>query len=348
MNAPFNSMSCHKAFPKNQAGRASPSAAIKKKRAAFSLIELLISLAVLSVLVVLAASLIGTIQDVWKRSSARTEQFRSARQALETISARLSQATLNPYWVVQTNASGVPVRYERQSDLRFLTAQAPTLTALAQPGGALFFQAPTGYSHAEAATLTCAGLTAWRALVVIGNIKAGDVVLTQGTGGVSIFALQFAKAAGATVISTTSNADKAARLKALGADHVINYKDDAEWGRTAKKLTGGRGVDHVVEIGGAGTIEQSMRASRLGGHISLIGVLAGYAGSINTALLMSMQIRLIGITVGARQHQQDMIRAIEANGIKPVLDQSFPLTMLAEAFRRQESGQHFGKIIVEW
>ena len=139
-------MSCHKAFPKNQAGRASPSAAIKKKRAAFSLIELLISLAVLSVLVVLAASLIGTIQDVWKRSSARTEQFRSARQALETISARLSQATLNPYWVVQTNASGVPVRYERQSDLRFLTAQAPTLTALAQPGGAFPQATPRGRS----------------------------------------------------------------------------------------------------------------------------------------------------------------------------------------------------------
>ena len=211
-----------------------------------------------------------------------------------------------------------------------------------------FTRSPKGYSHAEAATLTCAGLTAWRALVVNGNIKAGDVVLTQGTGGVSIFALQFAKAAGATVISTTSNADKAARLKTLGADHVINYKDDVEWGRTAKKLTGGRGVDHVVEIGGAGTIEQSMRASRLGGHISLIGVLAGYAGSINTALLMSMQIRLIGITVGARQHQQDMVRAIDANGIKPVLDQSFPLDKLADAFRRQESNQHFGKIVVEW
>jgi NADPH:quinone reductase-like Zn-dependent oxidoreductase len=211
-----------------------------------------------------------------------------------------------------------------------------------------FTRAPAGYSHAEAATLTCAGLTAWRALVVNGTIKAGDVVLTQGTGGVSIFALQFAKAAGATVISTTSNADKAARLKALGADHVINYKDDADWGRTAKKLTGGRGVDHVVEIGGAGTIEQSIRASRLGGHISLIGVLAGYAGPINTALLMSMQIRLIGITVGARQHQQDMIRAIDANGIKPVLDQSFPLDKLADAFRRQETGQHFGKIVVEW
>ena len=173
-------------------------------------------------------------------------------------------------------------------------------------------------------------------------------MLTQGTGGVSIFALQFAKAAGATVISTTSNANKAARLKTLGADHVINYKDDADWGRTAKQLTGGRGVDHVVEIGGAGTIEQSVRASRLGGHISLIGVLAGYAGPINTALLMSMQIRLIGITVGARQHQQEMIRAIDANGIKPVLDQSFPLDNLADAFRRQESGQHFGKIVVEW
>jgi NADPH:quinone reductase-like Zn-dependent oxidoreductase len=211
-----------------------------------------------------------------------------------------------------------------------------------------FTRAPKGYSHAEAATLTCAGLTAWRALVVNGRMKAGDVVLTQGTGGVSIFALQLAKAAGATVISTTSNSDKAARLKTLGADHVINYKDDADWGRTAKKLTGGRGVDHVVEIGGAGTIEQSMRASRLGGHISLIGVLAGYAGPINTALLMSMQIRLMGITVGARQHQQDMVRAIDANGIRPVLDESFALEKLADAFRRQESNQHFGKIVVEW
>jgi uncharacterized protein (TIGR02599 family) len=137
-------MSCHKAFPQNEAGRASASAA-------FSLIELLISLAVLSVLVVLAASLIGAIQDVWKRSSARTEQFRSARQALETVSARLSQATLNPYWVVQTNASGVPVRYERQSDLRFLTG--PAISTIGStlgngtivPGSAVFFQAPTGY-----------------------------------------------------------------------------------------------------------------------------------------------------------------------------------------------------------
>ena len=211
-----------------------------------------------------------------------------------------------------------------------------------------FTKAPHGYNHAEAATLTCAGLTAWRALVVNGNIKAGDVVLTQGTGGVSIFALQFAKAAGATVISTSSSAAKMERLKALGADHVINYKDDANWGDTAKKFTGGRGVDHVVEIGGAGTMAQSIRASRLGGHISLIGVLAGFAGDVSTATLMGMQIRLIGLTVGSRQHQQDMIRAIDANGVKPVLDQSFPLEGLADAFRRQETGAHFGKIVVEW
>ena len=167
MNAPFNSMSSHKTFQQGESGRASPSAAIKKKRAAFSLIELLISLAVLSVLVVLAASLIGAIQDVWKRSSARTEQFRSARQALETISGRLSQATLNPYWVVQTNSSGVPVRYERQSDLRFLAG--PAISTIGStvgsgtivPGSGVFFQAPTGYFTNNSASSLNAALNTW-------------------------------------------------------------------------------------------------------------------------------------------------------------------------------------------
>ena len=171
MNAPFNSMSCHKTLQQGESGRASPSAA-------FSLIELLISLAVLSVLVVLAASLIGAIQDVWKRSSARTEQFRSARQALETISSRLSQATLNPYWVVQTNANGVPVRYERQSDLRFLAGQAPTLTALAQPGGALFFQAPTGYS-ANGTSRLDAALNTWGYFVEYGPDSSRPPFITS-------------------------------------------------------------------------------------------------------------------------------------------------------------------------
>jgi NADPH:quinone reductase-like Zn-dependent oxidoreductase len=210
-----------------------------------------------------------------------------------------------------------------------------------------FTHAPNGYSHAEAATLTCAGLTAWRALVPEGNLKAGDVVLVQGTGGVSIFALQFAKAMGATVIATSSSDAKLERLKAMGADHLINYKNTPAWGAEAMKITGGRGVDHIVEIGGAGTLPESIVASTIGGHISLIGVLAGFAGPVPTVQLMAKQIRLIGITVGTRRQQQDMIRAIDQNGIKPVIDRHFPLAELGAAFRHQESGAHFGKICVD-
>ncbi|MGC8536697.1 MAG: zinc-dependent alcohol dehydrogenase family protein [Rhizomicrobium sp.] len=207
-----------------------------------------------------------------------------------------------------------------------------------------FTHAPRGYSHSEAATLTCAGLTAWRALVVEGGIKAGDCVLVQGSGGVSIFALQFAKACGASVIATSSSDAKLERLKAMGADHLINYKKTTDWGAAARVFTKGRGVDHVVEIGGAGTLGQSIQACRNGGHISLIGVLAGFQGDVATAAIMAQQIRLIGITVGSREQQLQMIRAIEVNGIRPVIDRDFPLADLAEAFRHQESGAHFGKI----
>lgn len=211
------------------------------------------------------------------------------------------------------------------------------------PTGA-FTRAPAGYSPAEAATLTCAGLTAWRALVVNGGIKSGDIVLVQGTGGVSVFALQFAKAAGATVIATSSSDQKLERLRSLGADYLINYKATPDWGDKATELTSGRGVDHVVEIGGSGTMPQSIRATRVGGHIALIGVLAGISGEVPTALVMQKNLRIIGLTVGARRHQQDMIRAIEANGIRPVIDSDFPLEAIADAFRHQESGRHFGKI----
>lgn len=210
-----------------------------------------------------------------------------------------------------------------------------------------FTHAPAGYSDAEAATLTCAGLTAWRALVVNGGIKSGDTVLVQGTGGVSIFALQFAKAAGAQVIATSSSDEKLERLRTMGADHLINYKNDEKWGETARKLTGGRGVDHVVEIGGSGTMPQSIAATRVGGHIALIGVLAGVAGNVPTVFVMQGNQRIIGLTVGARRHQQDMVRAIEANGIKPVIDRHFPLEEIADAFRHQESGKHFGKICLD-
>ena len=210
-----------------------------------------------------------------------------------------------------------------------------------------FTRAPAGYSDAEAATLTCAGLTAWRALVVNGAVKSGDTVLVQGTGGVSIFALQFAKAAGATVIATSSSDEKLERLRAMGADHLINYKTTENWGDKARELTGGRGVDHVVEIGGSGTMPQSIAATRIGGHIALIGVLAGVAGNVPTVFVMQGNQRIIGLTVGARRHQQDMIRAIEANGIKPVIDRHFQLEQIADAFRHQESGKHFGKICLD-
>jgi len=211
-----------------------------------------------------------------------------------------------------------------------------------------FTHVPKGFGHAQSATLTCAALTAWRALFCEASLMAGETVLVQGSGGVSIFALQFAKAAGATVIATSSSNAKLDRLAALGADHLINYKTDESWGKTARALTGGRGVDHVVEIGGAGTLAQSIAATRLRGNIAMIGVLAGVAGPVATAAIMAGNIRINGLTVGSREQQQAMIRAIDANGITPVIDSSFALEDIADAFRHQASGAHFGKICLEW
>ena len=210
-----------------------------------------------------------------------------------------------------------------------------------------FTRTPAGYDHAEAATLTCAGLTAWRALFVDNAVKPGDTVLVQGSGGVSVFALQFAKAAGGRVIATSSSGEKLERLRELGADHLINYKETPAWGAKALEITGGRGVDCVVEIGGAGTLDQSMMATRVGGHVALIGVLAGFAGPVQTGLLMGKNLRVQGLTVGSRAHQLAMIAGIEANGIRPVISDRFPLAELADAFRHQEGGGHFGKIAIE-
>lgn len=210
-----------------------------------------------------------------------------------------------------------------------------------------FTRAPQGYTHAEAATLTTAGVTAWRALMENGRLKAGETVLVQGTGGVSIFALQFAKMAGATVIATSSSDEKLARLKAIGADHVINYRSDAEWGTSVRRLTDGRGVDHVVEVGGPQTLEQSMIAARIGGHVALIGILTGVAGNLPLVNALIRQLRLQAVLVGSRRHQTEMIRAIDACGMKPVIDRHFPLTEIVAAFRHQEANRHFGKICLD-
>ena len=211
-----------------------------------------------------------------------------------------------------------------------------------------FTHAPKGYSHAEAATLTTAGLTAWRVLFADDALKPGDTVLVQGSGGVSIFALQFAKLAGAQVIATSSSDEKLARLEALGADHLINYRTDPNWGETVRELTGGKGVDHVVEVGGPSTLQQSMTAARVGGHISVIGILTGVSGEFPLVQALARQLRLQGVLVGSRAHQQAMIRAIDANGLRPVIDRSFELEQIADAFRYQETNQHFGKIVLEF
>jgi NADPH:quinone reductase-like Zn-dependent oxidoreductase len=210
-----------------------------------------------------------------------------------------------------------------------------------------FTTAPAGYTHGEAATLTCAGVTAWRSLVVCGRVKPGDTVLILGTGSVSLFALQFAKAAGARVIATSSAEEKLERLKGLGADTVINYKAVPDWGQKAKDLTDGRGVDHVIEVGGPGTLAQSIIACRTGGHIALVGVLTGFAGEVSIPALFSNQIRVSGISIGSRTDQEDMIRAISANRLKPVIDRHFPLQEIVAAFNHYESGAHFGKVCLE-
>lgn len=206
---------------------------------------------------------------------------------------------------------------------------------------------PDHLSDAGVASLPCAALTAWRALVVEGALKAGDSVLVQGTGGVSIFALQFAKAHGATVIVTSSSDDKLEQARALGADHLINYRTTPAWSKPARAFTGGRGVDHVIEVGGANTLRESLNAVRLGGHISLIGVLSGFSGELAIPEMFRTNARIQGITVGSREHFEDMCRAIAATRIEPVVHQTYPLAQARDAFALMQRGGHFGKIVIE-
>ena len=207
---------------------------------------------------------------------------------------------------------------------------------------------PTGYTYAEAATLPCAALTAWRGLMVEGNLQAGDKVLIEGTGGMSIFALQLAKIAGAKIYATTSSAEKAERLKNMGAEAVVNYREDERWGKTIFKMTGG-GVDHVLDVGGGSTMVNSIEAATIGGSVISIGILGdGRKGSITFPKLFFKHLRLTGIAVGSRLMQEKMVEAIEISGMKPVIDRSFAFDKLADAFRYQASGKHFGKIVLEW
>lgn len=207
---------------------------------------------------------------------------------------------------------------------------------------------PAHLTDAEAAALPCAGLTAWSAVVDQGRVKPGDLVLTQGSGGVSVFALQFARLAGAEVISTSSSDAKLERLKSLGADHLINYADTPEWARPARAISGGRGLDMVVEVGGAGTLEQSVKAVRLGGAVMLIGVLSGANHDFRLPLVVTRKIRLEGVTCGSYEQFEAMLRAVDRNGLKPALDDTrFGLDELPAALAHLRAGRHFGKVVVE-
>ncbi len=203
---------------------------------------------------------------------------------------------------------------------------------------------PAHLSYEEGATLPCAAVTAWNALVTQGGLKAGDTVLTLGTGGVSLFALQFAKLFGARVIATSGSDAKISRLREMGADVTINYKATPEWDREVWAQTGKRGVDHVVEVGGGGTLPQSLRSVRVGGTVSLIGVLTG--GEINPSIILQKSIVLRGIYVGSRAMFEAMNRALAQSHFRPVIDKTFAFDEAADAYRHLESGTHFGKVVI--
>lgn len=205
-------------------------------------------------------------------------------------------------------------------------------------------QTPAHLSDEEAATLPCAALTAWNALVVEGGMKAGDTVLVQGTGGVSIFALQFGVLLGARVIVTSSSDEKLERARRLGALETINYRSVPRWGARAKELTGGRGVDLVLEVGGAGTLSESLQAIRFGGTIALIGVLAGGTSELSVVPVFMQKVRLQGVLVGDRESFEAMNRAVEHHHMKPVIDRVFSFEETRAAFDHLASGRHFGKV----
>lgn len=207
---------------------------------------------------------------------------------------------------------------------------------------------PDHLTDEEAASLPCAALTAWSALMVEDRIGPGDTVLVQGTGGVALFAMQFAKMAGARVIITSSRDDKLMRARQLGADETINYQTTEDWDRVAKETTDGRGCDHIVELGGAGTLERSIRAARIGGQISLIGVLSGAKAAATLPLVVMRNLRLQGVTVGSRDGFEGMVRAMAQHRVHPVVDRVFAFDEAPAAYRHLKSGRHFGKVCIRF
>ena len=207
--------------------------------------------------------------------------------------------------------------------------------------------APDQWTHEQSATLTTAGLTAWRALFEDYDLTEKHTVLIQGTGGVSIFALQFAKSIGAKVIATSSSDEKIKKLKTLGADYCINYKQNSKWSEEVLSYTKGQGVDHVIEVGGPETLGESINSVKVAGHISVIGILSGLQGNLDFVNALLKQVTLQGVLVGSRTHQERMITYINKTKLFPIIDRVFDLEDIVSAFQYQETNQHFGKICLK-
>jgi NADPH:quinone reductase-like Zn-dependent oxidoreductase len=210
-----------------------------------------------------------------------------------------------------------------------------------------FVKIPDTLSCEEAATLPTAALTAWNALFEVGDLKPGETVLVQGSGGVAIFALQFAVAAGARVFAITGSQTKVAKLECLGAEHVVRYEREPEWSRAILEVTGGAGVDHVVETGGAGTIDESIKATAIGGSISLVGLLTGAGGRLDMLPILAKTLRIQGVVAGSVEMFERMIGMIEHLGIQPVIDEAFEMQDIAAALAYLKSGRHLGKVIIK-
>ncbi|HVI33365.1 NAD(P)-dependent alcohol dehydrogenase [Phenylobacterium sp.] len=242
--------------------------------------------------------------------------------------------------------SGPPTLEKAMTALGFpIPGAGAELQTFSQEG---LSKVPEFLTDQEVATLPCAALTAWRALFEDAKLQPGDTVVLQGTGGVSIFGLQFAHAAGYRTLITSSSDEKLERARGLGADHLVNYRQTPDWSKPVREATGGRGADFIMEVGGGGTIEQSMRAVRIAGHIAIIGVVAGAGEGFNPAALIGNAAKLQGVFVGSRDMFEAMCKAIELHRIRPVVDKVYPWTEARAAFAAMAGGEHFGKIVLEF
>ncbi len=246
----------------------------------------------------------------------------------------------------QNWVSGRPTLEKLSSALGFpIPGAGAELQVFSQEGVS---RVPDVLTDQQVATLPCAALTAWRGLFEDARLEPGDTVVLQGTGGVSIFGLQFAKAAGYRTVITSSSDEKLARAKAMGADHLVNYRTTPDWSGPVRAATGGQGADFIMEVGGAGTIQQSLKAVRIGGHVAIIGVVAGAGEGVNPGALIGNSARLQGLSVGSRDMFEAMCRAISLHGITPVVDKVFAWTDVKAAFEAMRGGEHFGKIVLEF